>query len=195
MKAGFTLFLSFLFFFFSTIQITIAQDNLYDKIDEITGKVDKITITAHGKEYTFEGTDAEKLFKQMKQDHTKSFVWNSSDDSGKKVIILKTDDDEDEIEVESIDDVYIVKSGKDLSDVDEGMTKKVKVEVEDGNKKVTVTTNENGEETTEVYEGKEADEFIEKMKSEHGDMNIQIDSEKDGKKVKKIIIETESETD
>ena len=195
MKAGFTLFLSFLFFFFSTIQITIAQDNLNDKIDEITGKVDKITITADGKEYTFEGTDAEKLFKQMKQDHTKSFVWNSSDDSGKKVIILKTDDDEDEIEVESIDDVYIVKSGKDLSDVDEGMTKKIKVEVEDGNKKVTVTTNENGEETTEVYEGKEADEFIEKMKSEHGDMNIQIDSEKDSKKVKKIIIETESETD
>ena len=73
------------------------------------------------------------------------------------------------------------------------MRKKVKVEIENGNKKVTVTTNENGEQNTEVYEGKEADEYIEKLKSEHKDISISIDEDKDGKKVKKIIIETEKE--
>jgi hypothetical protein len=33
------------------------------------------------------------------------------------------------------------------------------------------------------------------MKSENDDFDIQINSDKDGKKVKKIIIETETETD
>ena len=54
-------------------------------------------------------------------------------------------------------------------------------------------TKENGEEKTEVYEGKEADEYIEKMKSENKDFDISIDKDNDGKKVKKIIIETEKE--
>ena len=69
----------------------------------------------------------------------------------------------------------------------------MKIEVEDGNKKVTVTTRENGEEKTEVYEGTEAEEYIEKMKAENDDFDISIESKTDGKKVKKIIIETEKE--
>ena len=51
----------------------------------------------------------------------------------------------------------------------------------------------NGEEKTKVYEGKEADEYLEKMKSENKDFNISIDKDNDGKKIKKIIIETEKE--
>jgi len=42
-----------------------SQENLDDKIGKIEGTVDKITITADGNEYVFEGADAEKLFKKM----------------------------------------------------------------------------------------------------------------------------------
>ena len=172
-----------------------AQEKLNEKIKKIDGTVDKITITSDGKEYIFEGAEAEKLFKKMKSNKSQSFVWNSSDDSTKKkVIILDADSDEDMIEVESrAENVVIIKTGGDLDEVSDGIQKKVKVEVEDGNKTVTVTTKENGEEKTEVYSGKEADEYIEKMKAENKDFDISIESKADGKKVKKIIIETEKD--
>jgi len=189
-----TLFIPFILSFV-IIKSSIAQNDLNDQLKKIDGSVDKITITADGEEYTFEGSDAEALFKKMKSEKSQAFVWNSSGDSKtKKVIIL--DEDEDSVKVESDDDnVYIIKSGKDLSDVDEGLTKKVKIKLENGEKTVTVTTNENGEEKTEVMTGKEADEYIEKMKAENDDFDIQINSDKDGKKVKKIIIQTEEETE
>ena len=191
-----TFFIPFLFSFI-IINSVIAQDDLDDQLKKIDGKVDKVTINADGKVYTFEGSDAEALFKKMKSSKSHSFVWKSSDDSkDKKVIILDADGDEDAIEVEGEDDnVIIIKSGKDLSDVDEGMTKKVKVKIENGEKTVTVTTKENGEETTKIYTGDEAEEYLDKMKSENDDFDIQINSDKDGKKVKKIIIETEKETE
>jgi len=175
-----------------------AQEKLNDKINKIDGEIQKITITADGKEYLFEGDEAEKLFKNMKRSSSHSFVWNTSDDEStkKKVIILDADGENEVIEIESEDDnVYIIKKDKDLDSESDGITKKVKVEVEDGNKKVTVTTKENGEEKTEVYEGKEAEEYIEKMKAENKDFNISIDEDKDGKKVKKIIIETDKEVE
>jgi len=166
-----------------------AQEKLNDKIKKIDGTVDKVTITSDGKEYIFEGVEAEQLFKKMKSNNSQSFVWNSSDDeSGKKKIIILDADGEG-------DEVVIVKTDKDFDSISDGIQKKVKVEVEDGNKKVTVTTKENGEEKTEVYEGEEADEYIEKMKSENGEINISVDESTDGKKVKKIIIETDKDAD
>lgn len=189
----------FIPFIFSFIIINsgIAQNDVNDELKKIDGTIDKITITSEGKEYTFGGSDAEILFKKMKSNSSHSFVWNSNKDSmKKKVIILDTDGDEDVIEVESgDDDVFIIKSGKDLDDVDEGMSKKVKVKIENGEKTVTVTTKENGEEKTEVYSGKEADEYIDKMKAENDNFDIQIDHDKDGKRVKKIIIETEKDVE
>ena len=187
--------------FFTSLLINAnlnAQEKLNDKINKIDGEVQKITITADGKEYLFEGDEAAKLFEKMKSSKSQSFVWNSSDDEStkKKVIILDADGENEVIEIESEDDnVYIIKKDKDLDNVSDGITKKVKVEIEDGNKKVTVTTKENGEEKTEVYEGKEAEEYIEKMKAENKDFNISIEENKDGKKVKKIIIETDKEVE
>jgi len=187
--------------FFTSLLINAnlnAQEKLNDKINKIDGEIQKITITADGKEYLFEGDEAAKLFEKMKSSKSQSFVWNTSDDEStkKKVIILDADGENEVIEIESEDDnVYIIKKDKDLDNVSDGITKKVKVEIEDGNKKVTVTTKENGEEKTEVYEGKEAEEYIEKMKAENKDFNISIEENKDGKKVKKIIIETDKEVE
>lgn len=175
---------------------TNAQENLKEKLNKIEGSVDKITITADGKEYMFEGDEAEKLFQNLKRSSNHSFVWNTSEDKSgkKKVIMLDADADSDEIEIESDNDnIVIVKTDGDFDEVSDGIQKKVKVEVEDGNKTVTVTTKENGEEKTEVYSGKEADEYIEKMKAENKDFDISIESKTDGKKVKKIIIETEKD--
>jgi hypothetical protein len=173
-----------------------AQANLNEKLKKIEGSVDKITITADGKEYTFEGDEAEQLFKSMKGKSSNSFVWNTSEDQSgkKKIIILDAEGEGDEIEIESEDaNVVIVKTNEDFDDVSDGIQKKVKIEVEDGNKTVTVTTKENGEEKTEVYSGDEADEFIQKMKAENKDFDISVESKSDGKKVKKIIIETDKD--
>lgn len=195
MKLKFTLFILSLFYLLTLGDSTKAQNDLEDQINKIDGTVDKIIISSDGNEYIFEGKDAEKLFKKMKSTKSKSFVWNTSDDKKKKkVIIIDADGDEDLVEVleSGDDDVFIVKTDEDFEWNSDGTQKKVKVEIENGKKKVTVTTKENGEETTKLYEGDEADEYLEKMKSENDDLDIIIEKD-NGKKVNKIIIETENE--
>lgn len=195
MKLKFIFFVLSLFYLSTIGRSTMAQNDLEDQINKIDGSVSNITITADGKEYIFEGKDAEKLFKKMKGSKSKSFVWNTSDDGSmkKKIFIVDTDGEKDVIEIDGDDeDIFIVKSDDDFDLNSSGMQKKVKVEIENGDKKVTITTKENGEETTEVYEGDEADEYLEKMKSDNDDLDIIIEKD-NGKKVKKIIIETEKE--
>ena len=71
------------------------------------------------------------------------------------------------------------------------MEKKVIVSGEGDKKVVNVTINEDGKETIEVYEGKAADEYLEKMKSgKEIEVNVDV-KEEDGKKIKKIVIEKE----
>ena len=62
------------------------------------------------------------------------------------------------------------------------------VNEENGEKKVTVTTTENGETKTEVYEGDEADEYLKEHKKDKK-FKIKIEDGDSKKKVKKIIIE------
>jgi len=196
--------LAFLPIFFLLGIFSYAQEELKDKIKNIEGDVDKVTISAGGEEYTFEGDEAKKLYKKMKSSFSKShsFMWHSDDsefehgdgklifideDGSKKVIEITEDGDED-IEIFISKDI-------DMND-HHGIEKKINVEIEDGNKKVTITTKENGEEKTEVYEGEEADEYLEKMKSEHGnEMLIEIDEDGKHKKMKKIIIKKEIDDD
>ena len=181
-----------------------AQEDLKEKVKKIESNVDKVTITAGGEEYTFEGDEAKTLFKKMQSGFSKShsFMWHSNDgefehhdgeliiideDGNKKLIKIIENGDEDI-------DIYI---SKDF-DIDDhhGIEKRINIEIEDGNKKVTITTKENGEEKTEVYEGEEADEYLEKIKSEHGnEMLIEIGEDSKHKKMKKIIIKKEIDED
>jgi len=162
------------------------------KLEEIDDPIDKITITSNGKEYTFEGEDAQNLFTKIKNasNTSKSFVMKYDDDDAdtKKIIIISSDGDEEVIDITGdIDDEFIW-LGEDDGELDE-LEKRVKIEVEDGKKKVTVTKNENGEEKTEVYEGEEADAYLEKMKSDNDNFfEFKLDDES-GEKTKKIIIE------
>jgi len=172
---------------------SIAQETTKEKLNKIEEDVDKITITAGDEEITFEGDEAKKLFKKMK---TSSHSVNSyiikedGDSSGTKKIIIKSDGDEKIYEFNEDNGgemVWITDEGG-MSNID----KRIEVQIENGQKKVTVTTKENGEEKTEVYEAEEADEYLEKMKSEHGnEMLIEIDEDGSKKKIKKIIIEKE----
>jgi len=169
----------------------LGQD-VDNKLEEIDDPIDKITITSNGKEYTFEGEDAQNLFTKIKNasNTSKSFVmkYDDDDDDTKKIIIISSDGNEEVIDITGdIDDEFIW-LGEDDGELDE-LEKRVKVEIEDGKKKVTVTKNENGEEKTEVYEGEEADAYLEKMKSDNDNFfEFKLDDES-GEKTKKIIIE------
>ena len=178
---------------FMLSSIGFAQENLKDKLSKIEGHVDKITINAGGEEFTFEGEDAEKLFNKM-QSNTKSsntFIVKMDEEGGegtKKIIIKSYGGGEEiyEFKIHEGDHSVWFSDDDNLQSLD----KNIKIEIEDGKKKVTITTKENGEEKTEIYEGEEAEEYLDKMKSEHGhEMLIEIDEDGNHKKMKKIIIE------
>ena len=184
---------------FMLSSIGFAQEGLKDKLSKIEGHVDKITISAGGEEFTFEGEEAEKLFNKM-QSSTKSsntFIVKMDEEGGEGTnkIIIKSDGSSEEIyefKTHEGDHAVWFSDDDDLQSLD----KNIKIEIEDGNKKVTVTTKENGEEKTEIYEGEEAEEYLDKMKSDHGhEMLIEIDEDGNHKKMKKIIIEKKETKD
>ena len=173
--------------------MVLAQEDLKVKLGKIEGHIDKITISAGGEEFTFEGEEAEKLFDKMHSNRKSSNTFvvkiNDGGEEGTKKIIIKSGGDSEQIyEFNTHDGDHAVW----FSDEDnlQCIEKNIKIEIEDGKKKVTITTNENGEEKTEIFEGEEAEEFLEKMKSEHGhEMLIEIDEDGNHKKMKTIIIE------
>jgi len=176
--------------------ITFAQSDVKKMLKDINGKVDEIVIKSEGKEFTFSGDEAEELFTAMKKDkEVKSFSFTTKDgkvfteDSLTKKIIIK------DLDVDSENEVLVfVDEDFDSDDTDIKRIEKKVIVSEDGEKKIVkVTTNEDGKENIEIYEGKAADEYLEKMKSEN-EIEVKVDvKEEDGKKVKTIIIEKEVE--
>ncbi len=154
-----------LFVLFGISSLTLlAQDEKDEfklKVEQIKGKVEKVTVKVDGKDVVFEGEEAEKVAKGIKAFSKSPHVMflsgeeDWSDEEGGHVSMFKFDDDDF--------------NWKDKND----MEKKIEVRVEDGKKKVTVTTNENGEEKTKVYEGEEAEKFLQENKKE-GEFNIYV---------------------
>jgi hypothetical protein len=54
-----------LFIILLIIPTSLAQEKLKDKINKIEGSVEKIVITADGKDYTFLGQEAKELFDKI----------------------------------------------------------------------------------------------------------------------------------
>lgn len=139
-------------------------------------KIVTVTTVKDGEETVevFEGDEAEEWLVQHKPKKEQKMLWVTSEDSdAEKVFIIK----------------------KELSNQEEGVEKKIDIEIEDGKKKVTVTTIKDGEETEEVFEGEEAEKWLEENeRSEHGEHLIWV-SEDDHhnsfsvKKMNKIILE------
>lgn len=152
-------------FGFLTVNVTAQEkDAVKSKLDDIKGNVEKVTIKADGKDVVFEGKDAEKLVKKLKDRFEKKMIWVSEDgDTNKNVMTYSFDNDKD----------FDVKAGN--------MDKKVKVEIKDGNKKVTVTTMKDGKEETKVYEGAEAEKFLkDNARSESIKVIMKGDKDKEG---------------
>ena len=178
--------------------IAFSQSDVNKMLKDINGKVDEIVIKSDGKEFRFSGDEAETLFSAMKDDkEVKSFTFTTKDGKvfegeslGKKIIIKELGDDSEDSNKQVI--VFIDENDFDSDDADiKTMEKKVIVSGEGDKKVVNVTINEDGKETIEVYEGKAADEYLEKMKSgKEIEVNVDV-KEEDGKKVKKIVIEKE----
>lgn len=150
---------------FSMTILAQEKDETKSKLDNLKGKIEKLTIKADGKDIVFEGKDAEKLVKMIKSSPRKGFMFRSDDGNmmkmgGGNVMMFRSKDDDD-------------------SNVkDEKSKKNVKIEINDGNKKITVTTMKDGKEEIKIYEGEDAEKF---MKEEKGmkHFNIQIDDDED----------------
>src|SRR3989339_1033642 len=145
---------------FSMAVFAQEKDEAKSKLDNLKGKIEKLTIKADGKDVVFEGKDAEKLVKMLKNNQHKGFMFRSEDGNmmkmrGGNVMMLRSKDDDEN---------------------DGENNKKVKVEVNDDGKKITVTTMKDGKEETKVYEGEDAEKFL---KEENGmkHFNIKIDSD------------------
>ena len=125
-----------------------AQDKneFKDKLDQLKGKIEKVTVNVDGKDVVFEGKDAERLVKIVKPMAGKRMMWFGDDDD------MNFDGKENAMMFHFKDDVDEAKG--------EGK-KKVQVEIKDGKKQVTITTtNKDGKEETKIYEGDEADKYI-----------------------------------
>lgn len=157
-------------------QTMIMKHGDIDDIDLIeNGKTIKVevedgekTVTVTTKEdgeekvETFKGKEADEYLENMEDDHN--------------VII--------DIDIDDLDgdNVWIHKVGDNDKEID----KKVEVRIEDGVKKVTVTTTKDGEKKVEVFEGDEADEYFENSEKNE---NVHIIKKKfKGDKKHKVII-------
>lgn len=142
------------------------NDEMENKLKQIKGNIEKITVKVDGKDVVFEGKDAEKLGQGLKMfSKVPKLTWISEDDAnskGPRVMKFKIND------------------GADLSSKS-GDEKKVEVKIEDGKKKVTVTTTKDGKEETKVYEGEEAEKFLQENKEESNfDFYLNSDEDSDG---------------
>jgi molybdopterin-binding protein len=126
------------------------EDPLKTKLDQIKGKIEKLTITVDGKDIVFEGKDAEKLAERLKGGMIHKRIRITDDEGGMS-----------EIEGDDAMMFHMKDEGDNPGDV----KKNVKVEINDGKKKVTVTTTKDGKDEIKVYEGEDADKFLKEEKS------------------------------
>ena len=123
----------------------------------------------------YEGAEAEKFLEKESK-------------GSKKLMFISEGNDMTTVAVDS-DDLHWISEGAHKE-----VMKKVNVEVEDGVTKLTITTTEDGKEKVEVFEGEEAEAYIEKM--DHGKkMKIHISEDGDKKVMKEKIIIIEEKDD
>lgn len=176
--------------FLLSITLIAQKDKLLkEKLNEIRGNVNKIVISTDNSEMIFNSDEAAQLFKRLKSKRIKKHIqWISEDDfdsNGEDVFVFKSKSGGKHFSKHNCKDMMIFKHGNldDLDLIEENKTIKINVEEEDGNKKVTVTTIEDGETTVEKYVGDKADKYLENEDDDNE--NIKIIRKKITKKVKK----------
>ncbi|MGK9370112.1 hypothetical protein ACSSWA_14540 [Melioribacter sp. Ez-97] len=143
-----------------TLRAQDSGDEFRSKLKKLKGEVERITVETDDGKVVFEGDEAQMLADRIRL-------------MGMIPPKIKINIDPDEFEWEGIDefdfdfapDIDIDLPGRMMfwysDDSPEAETDKdVKIEIKDGVKKVTVTTKKDGKESTKVYEGDEAEEFL-----------------------------------
>jgi len=174
---------------------------LKEKLKKIEGNAESIVIQTDKGTTTFSGDEADALMKMIK-----------SKDHSRNVIVFDGDDDFSWDEGNDIDiDKLCLPLEKmktwhggalggniriDLSDFMDSLNpdkvhKKIVIQNRDGNKTVTVTTREYGTEKIEMFEGSDADKYLEEHKSDNE--KVEAPSKSLKKKTKKIVVDDENE--
>ncbi|MDQ7816697.1 MAG: hypothetical protein RDU14_06680 [Melioribacteraceae bacterium] len=168
-KKVFIIAIIFLFGIFSlTILAQDKKDALNSKLDQLKGKVEKLTVKVDGKDVVFEGKDAEDLAKKLRAfGKMPGMVWLSEEDgefegNDGNVMIYKFRNKDDKMD-------WTAKSDEN---------KKIEVKIEDGKKKVTVTTFKDGKEEIKTYEGEEAEKFLQENEKA-GKVRVMINKDGD----------------
>lgn len=196
--------LSVLFLFISSgLFFAQQKKDLNKKLGKIKD-AKKIVISTDNGDIIFDGKDAQKLLKRMKENNRKMIKFIPEDDSILTEDFFGDDSDADVMvwHSENGDKKVIKHIGKGnkmmmfMNDDDDfdliGDKRIVKIEVEqdssvnNGEKTVTETTIENGKKEVKTYTGKEADEFLKNMEKEY-DMLIDIDEDFDGNKTSNMV--------
>ena len=165
-----------------------TKDNVKKKLKDLKGEASKITIKTDEGEVTFEGDEADYLLRKMKRDvKERSFSFMSPDEDflvdmdafdfkmphlpkGFKFYGNLEDFDADSgdfnFKFPHAGKINIFKNSDDYLSLLHDFNKKITIEKEDGETKVTVKRMKNGDEITETYKGEEAEKFLDKLNDE-----------------------------
>lgn len=171
-----------------------AQTDTDKLLKDIKGKVDEIIIKSEGKEYNFKGNDAESLFQAMKQDDIfKQFKFFENDDhffSSDSLMEKFFNRFKEKNKNDNFLDIIIRNDNPDSLDNDLIIEKRIVANNDSGKKSVKVITKENGQEKIQIYEGKAADQYLEKTGNENfRDIDSSNNKDLNDRKIEKIIIE------
>jgi len=142
-----------------------AQKKEKPGIKDVKGKAEKITIKTDKGEFVFEGKEAQEILKKLKTGNRKS-VWFSETGGDGSTYVIDIDDIASDVLVNLAKENNFTWETEEEED-GKKIERKINIEEENGVKKLTITTTEDGEEKTETYEGAEAEEYLEKMKEEN----------------------------
>lgn len=186
-------------FLMTTITVTAQEKSeLNKKLNELKGKVEKVTVKVDGKDVVFEGKEAESLVKKMKSGSMANYFYRTTPgklSAGNIKILTRSKDDDELIDVEEL--------AASLGDEDALPSNRMKMKVEklDGNLKLTVVeTGKDGKEVEKTYEGEEAEKYL----KEHDEIKVFTSHKFDvkapmrvkmlkGKPLRTVIIEKDSE--
>jgi hypothetical protein len=118
--------------------------------------------------------DGKETIKKHRGEEAEKFISEHSKNGNDGIIIVKMDDNID----------WISNGDEDC------LTKKINVEIENGERTITVTTTENGEESVEVYSGKDADNFL--KNNSNSDKKIIFISEDDEESTVRMIVDSDN---
>lgn len=173
-----------------TFTMLYAQSKENIKLTELKGKIEKIVFSTDEGDVTFEGDEAKDIQEILENYYSEDYLTLDVKRAGDKdkIIIVKKGNSDSSFN-------RITASGElidSLITVDElkGTSKTISIEIENGDKKVTVTeVGEDGEEIKKTYEGDEAEKYIKKLKEDDNISILQIDEIGGEKDKVRVIIE------